>query len=109
MFCQFDLVCQSDFLSDLSHLLFLILQAVGAIANSYLVDRFGRKKIHITSNVILIVLGSSVSLSPNYICFVILRVMCGAMSRVSMKDRVALFCTETLKKVNLIKYSNKDL
>ena len=77
----------------MSHLLFVIVQAVGAIANSYLVDRFGRKKIHIISNVILIVLGSSVSFSPNYICFAILRAMCGAMLRVSKKDKFVLFLT----------------
>ena len=50
---------------------------------SYLIDKFGRKKVHISGVVLVAVFGISVAFSPNYITFVALRTVTGMVAVVS--------------------------
>ncbi|PIK49230.1 putative solute carrier family 22 member 5-like [Apostichopus japonicus] len=70
---QWDLVCERDFLPDLSQTILFCGMAAGSIIAGPVSDKYGRKPTAIGGVILFNIIGIAVTFSPNYIVFVILR------------------------------------
>lgn len=81
--CQWDLVCDRNYLSEVSQTTYHLGCLIAEVAFSYLVDRYGRKRVHIISHLLICVVGIGIAFSNSYITFVILRTILGMITVVS--------------------------
>src|SRR6218665_3160058 len=79
LFCQWDLVCDKNYLVETSQSVFNFGVMVGAFVFTMLADRIGRKPVHILCQYAMLVLGLAIAYSGNYVTFVVLRFFQGAM------------------------------
>ncbi|KAH3846054.1 hypothetical protein DPMN_088347 [Dreissena polymorpha] len=70
---EFNLVCDNDYLVDLSTTIYMIGSALGAVLMTPLSDKFGRKKVLLGSLWAQGVVGVGVVFVQSYVAFVILR------------------------------------
>lgn len=76
---QWDLVCEHNYLFDLSLSSQMIASLVADILTSYMIDKFGRKLMHVTSHVIISIVGIAIAFSNGYVMFVVLRCIMGIL------------------------------
>lgn len=77
-FIQFDLTCDRAWLAPMAGSMYMVGMLLGAITIGDLADRFGRK-VGILVSVLLLGGGGVLSaVSPNYIMFLIMRLLTGA-------------------------------
>ena len=70
---QWDLVCENNYLSELSQTYYQVGALVGELTMSILVDKFGRKWVHIGASSLVAILGTGVAFTDSYSSFAILR------------------------------------
>ena len=80
---QWDLVCGSDELAELSQTLVMIGQAVGAFIFAPMADRIGRKSVHVGCHICLFGITLATSFAPSYIWFALMRTLTGFFQQVS--------------------------
>lgn len=80
---QFDLICDKSSLAELIQTLVMAGQLVGAAFASSFSDRFGRKTVHLCSNLMILILGISVAFAPNYTTLAIMKFILGVFQQVS--------------------------
>jgi len=80
---QWDLVCDKNYLVEMSQSVFNFGVMVGAIIFTSMADRLGRKPIHLTCQYSMFAVGLAIAFAPNYITFVVLRFVQGAVREVS--------------------------
>ncbi|CAL1535017.1 unnamed protein product [Lymnaea stagnalis] len=78
---QWDLVCDSEFMSDVSQTLLSLGQLAGAIVFTTLADIYGRKPTYVISHLLLFGIALGIAFSPNFLVFVILRFFIGAFQQ----------------------------
>ena len=83
MLWQWDLVCDKNYLVEMSQSVFNFGVMVGAIIFTSMADRLGRKPIHLTCQYSMFVVGLAIAFAPNYVTFVVLRFVQGAVREVS--------------------------
>ncbi|XP_074657471.1 solute carrier family 22 member 15-like [Tubulanus polymorphus] len=74
---EWDLVCDRDYLPQMAQTIFVVGTLVGAGSLSPLADWFGRKAVHIASQIGIAVFGIVVIFSPNYTVFAVMRFLSG--------------------------------
>ena len=72
---QWDLVCNRDYLAELSQTLFQVGGLIGELFLTTMVDRLGRRPVHLIGLVATTVIGCAVALSQNYIMYAVLRLL----------------------------------
>ena len=80
---KFDLVCDRSALSSLSQTLLMLGQGLGALLFTALSDRYGRKRINITTHALLMAGGVALAFAPDYVTFAIFKLFIGAVQQVS--------------------------
>jgi len=80
---QWDLVCDDNYLNELSQSVFYCGVLLGAIIFTWSADRFGRKLIHLGCQFTVVIFGVAVAFAPNYITYVVLRFFLGAVREVN--------------------------
>ena len=80
---QWDLVCDKNYLVEMSQSVFNFGVMVGAIIFTSMADRLGRKPIHLTCQYSMFAVGLVIFFSPNYVTFVVLRFIQGAVREVT--------------------------
>ncbi|KAK7484479.1 hypothetical protein BaRGS_00024235 [Batillaria attramentaria] len=78
---EFDLVCDRATLQGLTQTVLTVGQGVGAILFPALSDRFGRKRIHIITHVLLMSGGFALGVAPNYLAFTVIKFFVGAVQQ----------------------------
>ncbi|XP_033749261.1 solute carrier family 22 member 6-like [Pecten maximus] len=73
---EWDLVCEGAERAEVSQMLMMIGQMVGAAFLPPLSDRFGRKIVLVTSQIVLFASGIGASLLPSFTCYAIMRFIC---------------------------------
>ena len=81
---QFDLICNYDYLADMSQLVFGVGLLVGSVAFTRLADKIGRKPVHLGCQWGTIILGAIMAFSPNYVIFTVLRFVIGTVRAVNI-------------------------
>ncbi|ELT94945.1 hypothetical protein CAPTEDRAFT_62237, partial [Capitella teleta] len=76
---EWNLVCDKNYLMETSQSVFSVGVMCGAVVFTALADRFGRKKVHLGCQYSMLVIGLIIAFAPNYITFVILRFLQGAV------------------------------
>ncbi|OWF47532.1 organic cation transporter protein-like isoform X1 [Mizuhopecten yessoensis] len=74
---EWDLVCEGAERAEVSQMLLMIGQMVGAAFLPQLSDKFGRKVVLVTSQIALFASGVGASLLPTFTCYAIMRFICG--------------------------------
>ncbi|XP_041373762.1 solute carrier family 22 member 3-like isoform X2 [Gigantopelta aegis] len=74
---EWDLVCERDALGKLSQTLVMVGMFLGASFLPIVADRFGRKRLHVGSHSLLLVVTVAMAFVPSFIGFAILRVFVG--------------------------------
>lgn len=82
-FLQWDLVCDDNFMVDLSSTIYMVGNTVGALCLTPLSDKFGRKWVILSFLWIQGVIGIATAFSSNYIMFTVLRFFIGLLNMVS--------------------------
>lgn len=77
---QWNLVCQRNYLSELSQTAYHLGCLFSEIVFSYLVDRYGRKMVHSVSNLAICVVGIANAFSNTFITFIVLRTILGMLT-----------------------------
>ena len=83
---EWNLVCTTDILSDLSQVAYEVGSMVGEIAGSTLADHFGRKGVHALSYPAIIALGTGLAFTQTYTAFIVLRFFIAIFVSVSTKN-----------------------
>ena len=81
---QWDLVCEQNFLVELSQMLFMFGLGISDFFITAIADYFGRKRAHIGSCVLSGVIGVIVAVMPAYPAFAVLRFFLGLLADVSL-------------------------
>lgn len=74
---EFDLVCSRESLSYLANSALFIGQIFGGLANGWLADRYGRKKVLFSCSTVMALLAFASSFSPNIYVMIVLRILTG--------------------------------
>ncbi|XP_060085897.1 organic anion transporter 3-like [Ylistrum balloti] len=74
---EWDLVCDGAERAEVSQMLMLVGQMVGAAFLPQLSDKYGRKVILVTSQIVLFASGIGASLLPSFTYYIIMRFICG--------------------------------
>jgi len=82
MALQWDLVCDREYLKDLSQTILVIGVIFGAILFTSLSDHLGRKPVFLFTQWALVVVGVANAFVPNYKVFLALRFCTGALQQV---------------------------
>ncbi|XP_067664620.1 organic cation transporter protein-like [Haliotis asinina] len=77
---EWDLVCDRNYLVDLSTTIYMIGTAAGAVILTPFSDRFGRKILLLTCLAIQAVIGFAVAFVQNYVAFTLLRAVVGFLN-----------------------------
>ena len=80
---QWDLVCDKNYLVETSQSVFAFGVMVGAVMFTSLADKIGRKPVHLGCQYGMIVVGLAIAFAPEYVTFVVLRFVLGALREVS--------------------------
>jgi len=86
LLCQWDLVCDKNYLVETSQSVFSVGVMVGIFVFTTLADRIGRKPVLLCCEFTMIVLGVAIAFSRNYVTFVVLRFLQGAMREAGDKE-----------------------
>ena len=98
LFLQWDLVCDRNYLVETSQSVFNFGVMVGAIVFTSLADCIGRKPVHLGCQYLMFCISLIIVFTPNYITFVVLRFLHGAVREVYFFDissAVLKFPTDT--------------
>jgi len=79
---QWDLVCNREYLKDLSQTILTVGVMFGAMGFTTLSDYFGRKPVFLFSQWAMVVVGVVTAFVPNYYVFLVLRFCTGALQQV---------------------------
>ena len=79
---QWDLVCDREYLKDLSQTILVIGVIFGAMVFTSLSDHLGRKPVFLFTQWALVVVGVANAFVPNYHVFLALRFCTGALQQV---------------------------
>lgn len=79
---QWDLVCNREYLKDLSQTILTVGVMFGAMGFTTLSDHFGRKPVFLFSQWAMVVVGVITAFVPNYYVFLVLRFCTGALQQV---------------------------
>lgn len=90
---QWDLVCDRGYLSELSQTCSMAVSLLAQTFVSYLIDKFGRKMMHIVCHLFICCLGIAVSFSSGYVVYVVLKSLLGIMI-VGASSSGVLLCME---------------
>ena len=82
MWFQWDLVCDREYLKDLSQTILVIGVIFGAILFTSLSDHLGRKPVFLFTQWSLVIVGVINAFVPNYTAFLVLRFCTGALQQV---------------------------
>jgi len=82
MYVQWDLVCDREYLKDLSQTILVIGVIFGAIVFTSLSDHLGRKPVFLFTQWALVIVGVANAFVPNYHVFLVLRFCTGALQQV---------------------------
>ena len=82
---QWDLVCDKNYLSDLTQVIYQLGGMVGDIVGAPITDYFGRKWVHASSYIIVAVFGVGLGFSQNYTTFIIIRFFISIAVSVSVR------------------------
>jgi len=74
---QWNLVCQYNYLSEVSQMLFKLGYLSSTLIFSFLIDKFGHKFVHIYTHLVICVLGIGLAFSINYIMFIVITISKG--------------------------------
>ncbi|XP_074649707.1 organic cation transporter protein-like isoform X1 [Tubulanus polymorphus] len=74
---EWDLVCDYDYLGELSQSFFIMGAIVATLLVTPLADNFGRKLVYLILNGLLVIFGVATAYSVNYIMFTVFRVLSG--------------------------------
>ncbi|XP_069138342.1 organic cation transporter protein-like isoform X2 [Argopecten irradians] len=91
---EWDLVCEGAERAEVSQMLMMIGQMVGAAFLPQLSDKYGRKIVLVTSQIVLFSSGIGAALLPTFTCYAIMRFICGvthqgmAMARAVMSVEI---------------------
>ena len=81
---QWDLVCDKNYLVEMSQSVFNSGVMVGAIIFTSMADRLGRKPIHLACQYSMFAVGLAIAFAPNYLTFIMLRFLQGAVREVNL-------------------------
>uniref|UniRef100_K1R829 Solute carrier family 22 member 13 n=1 Tax=Magallana gigas TaxID=29159 RepID=K1R829_MAGGI len=79
---DFDLVCDQAYLAELIQAVLMAGQIAGAVFVSPVCDRMGRKTVHLSCNLLTLIIGISAAFAPNYTTLVILKFILGVLQQV---------------------------
>jgi len=82
---QWDLVCDDEYLKDLSQTILTVGVMFGALGFTTLSDYIGRKPVFLFSQWAMVVVGVITAFVPNYYVFLVLRFFTGAFQQVPTK------------------------
>nr|KAI8757225.1 solute carrier family 22 member 6-like [Biomphalaria glabrata] len=82
---QWDLVCESESLSDATQSVYAGGQMFGSLFFAPLSDRYGRKKVFVLTGVLQLLSSVVSSFPPNFIVYMFLRFLCGAFMATSFQ------------------------
>ncbi|XP_074650285.1 uncharacterized protein LOC141905342 [Tubulanus polymorphus] len=74
---EWGLVCDYDYLGDLSQSFYIIGSIIATVLVTPLADTFGRKLVYLVLNGLLVIFGIATAYSVNYIMFTVFRVLSG--------------------------------
>ncbi|ESN95985.1 hypothetical protein HELRODRAFT_193461 [Helobdella robusta] len=77
---EWNLVCDRNYYTDLSQILFQFGSLIGECTLSFLIDRYGRRTSHVISHAIVCLLGLILSSSYNFHVFLVLRMLMGVVN-----------------------------
>jgi len=79
---QWDLVCDREYLKDLSQTILTVGVMFGAMGFTTLSDYIGRKPVFLFSQWAMVIVGVITAFVPNYYVFLVLRFCTGALQQV---------------------------
>ena len=80
---QWDLVCDKNYLSEFSQTIYQSGSFFAQLSMGSVMDRFGRKPVHILANMALAVAGVGCAFTQTYIGFIATRIVVGFISQVN--------------------------
>lgn len=90
---EWNLVCDRGYLSELSQTCTVAVSLIAETFVSYLIDKFGRKMMHIVTHLMICALGIAVAFSNGYIMYVVLRCLIGVLVVANLGSGI-LLCME---------------
>ncbi|GFN75018.1 solute carrier family 22 member 4 [Plakobranchus ocellatus] len=78
---EWDLVCEKDFLPDLSQTVLSAGMMLGAFLFTSLADKYGRKPVYVTCHVLMLCVAGITAFVPNYTAFLVVRFFLGALQQ----------------------------
>jgi len=96
---QWDLVCDREYLKDLSQTILVIGVIFGAMLFTSLSDHLGRKPVFLFTQWALVVVGVANAFVPNYNAFLVLRFCTGALQQVP-QHRLMYVITTRCESIN---------
>ncbi|XP_014770572.2 organic anion transporter 3 isoform X2 [Octopus bimaculoides] len=99
---QWDLVCNKEGFAESTQISFIAGQMMSALTAPYLIERFGRKPVRVSSNALLIIFNLFGAFSPFYSLFAATRFFIGMLTEAFVLGSAALICELYPKKKRVI-------
>ncbi|XP_029643217.1 organic cation transporter protein-like [Octopus sinensis] len=81
---KWDLICDKTGLAELTQTFYVVGQLISGICSPIFIEKFGRKPVHIASNIILLGINLVCAFSPYYWIFALMRLLNGIINDCSL-------------------------
>ncbi|XP_052827531.1 organic anion transporter 3 isoform X2 [Octopus bimaculoides] len=89
---EWDLVCNKSGLAESTQTVFILGQVISGLMSPYLIERFGRKPLRVSSNLMLIIFNLVAAFSPFYWTFAVMRFFTGVLRETYVISSITLVC-----------------
>ncbi|XP_029643317.1 solute carrier family 22 member 8-like isoform X2 [Octopus sinensis] len=89
---QWDLVCNKEGLAESTQIFYIVGQMISGLISPYLIERFGRKPVRVSSSALLIIFNLFGAFSPFYYLFAAMRFFIGILREAFLLSSTTLVC-----------------
>eukprot|EP00106_Octopus_bimaculoides_P002920 XP_014770362.1 PREDICTED: organic cation transporter protein-like [Octopus bimaculoides] len=89
---QWDLVCNNEGLAESTQIFYIVGQMIGGLTAPYLIERFGRKHVRVSSSALLLIFNLFGAFSPFYLLFAVMRFFIGILREAFLLSSTTLVC-----------------
>ncbi|CAI9730414.1 solute carrier family 22 member 8-like [Octopus vulgaris] len=98
-FAKWDLVCNKEGLAESTQIFYIVGQMISGLISPYLIERFGRKPVRVSSSALLIIFNLFGAFSPFYYLFAAMRFFIGILREESVRWLIATSKMKAAEKI----------